>query len=369
MSAAYLLAPHRGRHLGEDHPDRQAQETVDAADVLRVPLGQVVIDRDQMHAVPGDRVQVGGEHRGERLALTGLHLRDVAQMQRCATHELHGEVSLTDRAHRGLAGHGERLRQQLVQALTVGVPGAELLCLRTQLRIGELLDLRLERVDVRGDLSQPLHHLRLAGAEQAGEQRHGRPHLPVGSGLTCSTGRRAPAPCPTRVAKPQRGPVATPTGPCLGQCDRRYHPVVVTLAPVDDRRCASLTVGEQVEVVSNELHARQRVVDAHRVRSVHLAADDAGRGRCSSDSASSSGEIPPRHRPSRSSDRGSRARHPAHRADRAPRRRRRPARPAVVSDRHRPADQHGRAARSDAAPVVGAPHRASSSPIAASSAE
>ena len=219
-----LLAPHRGRHLGEDHPDRQAQEAVDAAHVLRVPLGQVVVDRDQVHAVPGDRVQVGGEHRGERLALTGLHLRDVAQVQRRAAHELHREVALADRAHRGLAGHGERLRQQLVQALAVGVPGAELIGLRTQLRVGELLDLRLERVDVRGDLSQPLHHLRLAGAEQAGEQRHGRPHLPVGSGRTSGTGRRAPTPCPTRVAKPQRGPVATPMGPRSGQCDRRITP-------------------------------------------------------------------------------------------------------------------------------------------------
>ena len=230
-----LLAPHRGRHLGEDHADRETQEAVDAAHVLRVALGQVVVDRDQVHAVAGDRVEVGGEHRGEGLALTGLHLRDVAQVQRRAAHELHREVALADRAHRRLAGHGERLGQQLVQGLAVGVAGPELVGLRPQLGVGQLLDVRLERVDVRGDLPQPFHQLRLAGTEQAGEQRHGRPHLPVGSGALAARGAEAPAPCPTRVAKPQPAPRRNADGVPLrpdcrtsgtpsGQCDRRITP-------------------------------------------------------------------------------------------------------------------------------------------------
>ena len=137
-----LLAPHRGRHLGEDHADREAEEPVDAAHVLRVALGQVVVDRDQVHAVAGDRVEVGGQHGGEGLALTGLHLRDVAQVQRRAAHQLDGEVALADRADRGLADHGERLGQQLVQGLAVGVPGTELVGLRPQLGVGQRLDFR-----------------------------------------------------------------------------------------------------------------------------------------------------------------------------------------------------------------------------------
>ena len=208
---------------------------MDAAHPLRVALGQVVVDRDEVHALPGDRVEVGGQHRGEGLALTGLHLRDVAQVQGGAAHELHGEVALADRADRRLADDGERLGQQLVQGLAVGVPGAELVGLRPQLGVGELLDLRLEGVDVRGDPAQPLHQLRLTGAEQAGEQRHGRPHLPLGQDVTVA----ARAPCvgarPTRVAKPQRCPPdGTGCAPSDGaprnarvrarQCARRITP-------------------------------------------------------------------------------------------------------------------------------------------------
>src|SRR4030081_1513565 len=54
------------------------------------------------------------------------------------------------------------------------------------------------------------------------------------------------------------------------------HPVVVTLAPVDGARLAAVGVGEQVEVVADELHPGQGVVHAHRVGGVDLAANDAG---------------------------------------------------------------------------------------------
>ncbi len=236
--------------------------------------------------LPGDRVEVGGEHRGERLALTGLHLRDVAQVQRRAAHQLHGEVALADRAHRGLAGHGERLGQQLVQALAVGVPGAELVGLRAQLGVGELLDLGLERVDVRGDPSQPLHQLRLTGAEQAGKQRHGRPHSRSRSGRTCELpGPGTEAPVSHQVANtatggPRSAWIRRTAPPGSGQCDEADHAVVVALAPVDDRRCAALGVGEQVEVVSDAAPC----ATARRRRSSGARCAPCG-GRCGRDGA------------------------------------------------------------------------------------
>ncbi len=79
-----------------------------------------------MHAAGGDGVEVGREGRHEGLALTGLHLGDVAEMQGGATHELHVEVAHAERAHRGLAHRGEGLGQQVVERLAVRVAHAEL---------------------------------------------------------------------------------------------------------------------------------------------------------------------------------------------------------------------------------------------------
>ena len=106
--------------LGQDHADLEAEEAVHPAHPLGVALGQVVVDRDDVHALAGQRVEVGGEHAGERLALTGPHLGDVAQVQRGAAHDLHVEVPLAERAPGRLADRGERLGQQVVERLAVG---------------------------------------------------------------------------------------------------------------------------------------------------------------------------------------------------------------------------------------------------------
>ena len=87
-------APLVGGHLRQDHADVQAQEAVHAAHPLAVAFGQVVVDGDDVHALAAERVEVGGQHRGQGLALTGLHLGDVAEVQRRATHHLDVEVPL-----------------------------------------------------------------------------------------------------------------------------------------------------------------------------------------------------------------------------------------------------------------------------------
>ena len=89
---------------------------------LGVVLGQVVVDRDDVDAAAGQRVQVGRQHSGQGLALTGLHLGDVAQVQRGAAHELDVEVALAEHPGRRLADGRERLGQQLIERLAVGVP-------------------------------------------------------------------------------------------------------------------------------------------------------------------------------------------------------------------------------------------------------
>ncbi len=101
------------RHLGQDHPHRQAEELVDLPHPLRVAAREVVVDRDDVHAAAGKGIEVRGQGRDQRLAFAGAHLRDLAVVQDHAADELHVEVTHVEHAPRRFANHGERLRQQL----------------------------------------------------------------------------------------------------------------------------------------------------------------------------------------------------------------------------------------------------------------
>ncbi len=104
-----------GSHLGQDHADIQAQEAVHPAHPLAVAFGQIVVDGDDMDAFAADAVEVGRQHRGQGLTFTGLHLGDVAEVQRRPTHHLDVEVTLVEHPPRRLAGHCERFGQQVVE--------------------------------------------------------------------------------------------------------------------------------------------------------------------------------------------------------------------------------------------------------------
>ena len=96
-----------------------------------------------MHAAARERVQVRGGRGDEGLALTGLHLGDVAEVEGGAAHELHVEVPQAERAAARLAHGGERLGQQVVERLAVRVALAQLDGLVAQLVVAERLEVRL----------------------------------------------------------------------------------------------------------------------------------------------------------------------------------------------------------------------------------
>ena len=137
-----------------------------AAHPLAVALGQVVVDRDDVHALAADGVEVGGQHTGQRLALAGLHLRDVAVVQRGAAHDLDVERPLVEHAPRRLPRHRERLWQQIVEALAVGEALLELGGLGAQLVVGQLLDVLGQGVHIVGDLLEALDHAAFTETEQ-----------------------------------------------------------------------------------------------------------------------------------------------------------------------------------------------------------
>ena len=202
------------RVVGDDRADLQAEEPVDPAHPLGVALGEVVVDRDEVHAAAGERVQVRRQRRDERLALAGLHLRDPAEVQGGAAHDLHVEVALAEHPLAGLADGGEGLGQQVVEhvgdqlLLVLGVARVaasarstrrlELGGLGRELLVGEPLDLGLERVDLRDDRLDRLEPLALARVEDLVE----RPMRAVES-----TGRSGP-PVGTASARAESDPVA-----------------------------------------------------------------------------------------------------------------------------------------------------------------
>ena len=100
--------------------DLEPEEAVNLAHPLAVAACEVVVDRDDVDSVAGERVEISGERCDERFALAGLHLRDASLMQNDTAENLHGEVLHPEHTPRSLAAGGERLGQDIVKGLAVG---------------------------------------------------------------------------------------------------------------------------------------------------------------------------------------------------------------------------------------------------------
>ena len=154
------------RHPGQDDGRLEPEEAVHAAHPLGVTFGEVVVDGHHVHAVAGQRIEIGGQHTGEGLALTGLHLGDVAEMQGGAAHDLNVEVFLREHPPGGLPGDRERLRQEIIERLATGVALLELVGFGPQLLVGQRLGLVVERLHMRSDGIQAFDHPAFADAQQ-----------------------------------------------------------------------------------------------------------------------------------------------------------------------------------------------------------
>ncbi len=142
-----------------DDADVEPEEAVDLAHPLRVAAGEVVVHRDHVHALAGERVEIDRQGRDQGLALAGPHLGDRALVQDHAADELHVEVALAEGALGGLAHGGEGRDQDVVEGLAGGKLGLELLGAGAQLVVRERREFGLQRVDGR--------HLGLVGLQPA----------------------------------------------------------------------------------------------------------------------------------------------------------------------------------------------------------
>jgi hypothetical protein len=180
----------------DDRAGRHAEGPVDAAHELGLVGREVVVDRDDVHAFAGDRVEVGGEGRGQGLALAGLHLGDVAEVEGGAAHDLDIVGTLPECALRGLADGCERLRHELVEGLAGLVTGAQLGGLAPKLFIGEVRVVLFEGVDRLHDLLEAPEDSSLSGAKQFLESV-GHEASPS---VRCSAIRRRCRPAPSAQA-------------------------------------------------------------------------------------------------------------------------------------------------------------------------
>ena len=117
-------------------------------------LGKVIVDRNNVHALAGECVEVCGQGCGQGFTFTGAHLRNAALMQYDTAQKLHRERTHADRSHRAFARHGKCLRQNGVQAFAACNALFELLGLTTQFVIRHFLIFRLKRLDRIHDLAQ-----------------------------------------------------------------------------------------------------------------------------------------------------------------------------------------------------------------------
>src|SRR6185503_6333770 len=109
-----------------DDPDSEAERGVDRPVPDGVAAGEVVVDRDQVDAAAGERVQVDGGDGRERFALASAHLGDASFVESDAAHELDVVRALAYFPGGHLAGHGEGLGQEVVETFAFGQGGPEL---------------------------------------------------------------------------------------------------------------------------------------------------------------------------------------------------------------------------------------------------
>ena len=161
-----LHAPLFGGHVRLDDADFETEEAVDLPHPLRIALGQIVVDGDEMGAVTGETVEVHGHGRHQGLALAGLHLRDVAVVEHDAAHHLDIEGTHPERPPGALPVHREGFEQEVVEQLAVLMTLAKLDRLGAQLVVAEAGVVGLEGSHSRSLFLQGLQAPALAGVQQ-----------------------------------------------------------------------------------------------------------------------------------------------------------------------------------------------------------
>src|SRR5690606_19297434 len=134
------------------------------------------------------RVEVDREGGYERLAFARLHLRDFPLMKDDTAHELDVVVAHLEGAPAGFAAHREGVGQQIVERRAVVQFLLDLRRLGLELGVAELLQRRLELVDLLNERLHALDGALVGGSEEflcdPGQHIFACSEVPAERGLT-----------------------------------------------------------------------------------------------------------------------------------------------------------------------------------------
>ena len=162
-----LPPPLAVRQAVRDAADGKAEELVDPAHPFGVALREIIVDRDDVDAPAGERVQIDRQRRRKRLALAGLHFGDHALVEDHPAHKLDVEMALSQGALGGLAHGGESLDEQVVRICAGLDAFAECVRAGPERTVRQRLQFRFERIDRRDLRPQAFQEAVVMGAEQA----------------------------------------------------------------------------------------------------------------------------------------------------------------------------------------------------------
>ena len=205
--AGVLLTTLCGSLTGQNATGGQPQEAVDAPHEVGLVLGEVVVDGYHVDALARQRPQEGGHGRHERLALTGLHLGDIAQVECGTAHDLDVEGPHAQHPVGRLAHCGECLRQQPIEGFPIDVALLEVRGDLFEVLVGEVRIGLRERLDLSGDGVKLLEGAALTDAKDPVDNRH------AGFSLVGGGGAQPTAASSASSASPSPGPAGRRHGP------------------------------------------------------------------------------------------------------------------------------------------------------------
>ena len=131
-------------HGLQNHSHVKTQELVYFSHPFGVALCQVVVNGNDVHTFPCQRIQIRRHRSHQRFTFTGLHLGNAALMQNDSTDDLNGVRFHAQHSPCRLTHRGKRLRQQRIQRLSTLIALLVLLRFRPQIAVREFFHLRFQ---------------------------------------------------------------------------------------------------------------------------------------------------------------------------------------------------------------------------------